>query len=297
MWTALALGLFYREKLEADLPNRKGEASCSCLVSREIHIEVADELNSAAFINAFRRFIALRGPVKEIRYDRGTNFIGAISDLGISAQFCENAPVAKQLSTLGTIRRFNPPHASHFGGCWERMIGVSRRILDAMILKEENRLTHESLVTLVAEICAIINSRPLLSVSKDPDHPEVLSPSVLLTHKQTHIKPVLSNFNAKDMIRHQWKLVPGLSEEFWAKWSKEYMHTLQSRQKWHVPTDSLRVGDAVLMKDDDLHRSAIIIQYMHNANRKFVFFSVLVDLSCFLCCMFAISCNITCMSG
>ena len=227
----------------------------TCLVSRAIHIEVTDELSIAAFINAFRRFVALRGPVKEIRSDRGTNFIGAINDLGISAQFCENGPVAKLLSTLGTTWLFNPPHASHFGGSWERMIGVSRRILDAMILKEKNRLTHDSLVTLMAEVCAIVNSRPLLNVSPDPDHPEVLSPSILLTHKQPLNEPVLSNFNAKDMIRHQWKLVQGLIEEFWSKWSKEYIHTLQSRQKWHIPTDNLHIGDVVLMKDYDSHRS------------------------------------------
>lgn len=203
----------------------------------------------------FAVFVALRGPVKEIRSDRGTNFMGAINDLGISAQFCEDGPVSKLLSSLGTTWKFNPPHESHFGGSWERMIGVSRRILDAMILKEKNRLTHDSLVTLMAEVCAIINSRPLLSVSTDPDHPEVLSPSILLTHKQPLNDALLSNFNAKDMIRHQWKLVQGLSEEFWAKWSKEYLHTLQSRQKWHVPTDNLRIGDVVLMKDCDLHRS------------------------------------------
>jgi hypothetical protein len=85
---------------------------------------------------AFRRFIALRGNVKLVRSHRGTNFIGAIQDLGISAEFSENGPVDKTLSRYGTIWKFNPPHASHFDGSWERMIGISRRILDCMILCE-----------------------------------------------------------------------------------------------------------------------------------------------------------------
>jgi hypothetical protein len=34
--------------------------------------------------------------------------------------------------------------------------------------------------------------------------------------------------NVKDMIRSQWKLVQGHADEFWSKWTKEYMHTLQT---------------------------------------------------------------------
>ena len=57
----------------------------------QFHIEVTEELSSASFINAFRRFIALRGNAKlAVRSDRGANFIGAIQDLGISAEFSEN---------------------------------------------------------------------------------------------------------------------------------------------------------------------------------------------------------------
>lgn len=50
----------------------------TCLASRAIHIEVVEEMRSSAFINALRRFVAIRGPVREFRSDRGTNFIGAL---------------------------------------------------------------------------------------------------------------------------------------------------------------------------------------------------------------------------
>ena len=146
----------------------------------QFHIEVTEELSSASFINTFRRFIALRGNAKlAVRSDRGANFIGAIQDLGISAEFSENWPVDKTLSCYGTIWKCNPPHASLFGGSWERMIGISRRILDCMILKDRNRLSHESLVTFMADVCAVVNSRPLIKVSSDPDQLEILSPNIL----------------------------------------------------------------------------------------------------------------------
>jgi len=44
----------------------------ACLRIRAIHIEVVDEMSASAFINAMRRFIAIRGEVKEFRSDRGT---------------------------------------------------------------------------------------------------------------------------------------------------------------------------------------------------------------------------------
>ncbi|CAC5390540.1 unnamed protein product [Mytilus coruscus] len=61
--------------------NQKGRAILfTYLVSRAIHIEVIEEMSSASFINAYRRFIAIRGSVKLLRSDRGTNFVGAIQD-------------------------------------------------------------------------------------------------------------------------------------------------------------------------------------------------------------------------
>ena len=76
---------------------------------------------------------------------------------------------------------FNPPHASHMGGAWERMIGVTRRILDSMMKEHSAQgLTHEVLTTFLAEASAIIISRPLTSIPPDPDSPFILTPSILL---------------------------------------------------------------------------------------------------------------------
>ena len=67
---------------------------------------------------------------------------------------------------------FNPPHASHAGGVWERMIGVVRRVLDAVLSPTvKKHLTHKVLTTLMAEASAIVKAtsssfkRPYLSRS------------------------------------------------------------------------------------------------------------------------------------
>lgn len=53
----------------------------TCLSCRAVHIEVANSLHSSSFINALRRFIAIRGPVRLLRSDQGTNFVGAELEL------------------------------------------------------------------------------------------------------------------------------------------------------------------------------------------------------------------------
>ena len=126
--------------------------------------------------------MSIRGKVKVFRSDRGTNFIGSPDSLHIEAINIEDGTVRDFLYRQGTVWLFNPPHASRMGGVWERMIGVTRHILDA-ILAGTNKLTHEVLTTFMAEVCAIVNDRPIVPVSTDHEEPFLLSPSSLLTQK------------------------------------------------------------------------------------------------------------------
>jgi hypothetical protein len=153
----------------------------TCLTTRAVHIELIESLSSSSFINALRRFIALRGNVEEFRSDQGTNFIGATSDLGIDVV---NGEVKDFLNDKKVKWIFNAPHSSHMGGVWERMVGLARKVLDGILMGPGGKnLTHEVLCTLMAEVTAILNSRPIAPVSSDPDMPLVLSPAMLLNQK------------------------------------------------------------------------------------------------------------------
>ncbi|XP_019713518.1 uncharacterized protein LOC109508118, partial [Hippocampus comes] len=144
----------------------------TCMSTRAVHIELIEAMDTSSFINALRRFLAMRGPVKQIRSDCGTNFKGTSKELHMLATDPEEPNVNKYLGEQGCTWIFNPPHSSHMGGAWERMIGVSRRILDSMLQENhQSRLTHEVLSTLMAEVTAIINARPLAPISSDPESP------------------------------------------------------------------------------------------------------------------------------
>ena len=92
------------------------------------------------------------------------------------------------------------PFASHFGGVWDRQIGTIRRVLDAMFAKlGKTQLMHELLVMLMAEVVAIVNTRPISALPSDTDDPEPLSPAMLLAMKTRPAGPPPGQFLHTDI--------------------------------------------------------------------------------------------------
>ncbi|XP_077379067.1 uncharacterized protein LOC144019709 [Festucalex cinctus] len=228
----------------------------TCMSTRAIHIELIESMDTSSFINALRRLFAIRGAAKLLRSDCGTNFVSACRELQIDKRDCNNPKINSFLKDNHCIWEFNPPHASHMAGSWERMIGVTRRILDAMLLECKNAtLTHEVLVTFMAEVTAIVNARPLTTVSTDPQNPVILTPAMLLTQK-VGIPPIPpSQFEARDLFRAQWRRVQYLADVFWSRWQKEYIAGLQERRKWRIVKPNLQPGDVILLKECFEHRN------------------------------------------
>ena len=125
---------------------------------------------------------------------------------------------------------FNPPTASHMGGVWERMIRSVCKILNA-VLKEQN-LTEESLVTLMCEVEAILNSRPLRKISDDPSDLQALTPNHLLLLRAGPSFPPGMFLREDQYTNKRWKQVQYLSDVFWKRWTREYLPMLQERMKW-----------------------------------------------------------------
>ena len=220
----------------------------TCLTTRAIHIEVIESMDASCFINALRRFLALRGPAVQFRSDCGTNFVGARNELQSSLKEMDDGAIQSYLATEGCSWIFNAPHASHVGGVWERMIGMTRRILDSVLADlAPIRLSHEVLTTLMAEVTAIVNARPLVPVPSDPEMPEILTPATLLTQKSRALKSIPGNFSSTELYSKQWRQVQHLANMFWTRWRKEYLPTLQPRRKWQSETRNLEGGDLVLL--------------------------------------------------
>ena len=155
----------------------------TCLASRAVHIETANSLETDSFIQALRRFIPRRCPIREISSDNGTNFVGANTELRQAVDEIDNEQIRSRLHKEGTDWIFNPPSGSHMGGIWERQIRTTCKVLTVLLHEHGSRLDDESFRTLLCEVEAIINSRPLTFASSDPDDLNPLTPNNLLTMK------------------------------------------------------------------------------------------------------------------
>ncbi|XP_071477081.1 uncharacterized protein [Diadema antillarum] len=231
----------------------------TCMASRAVHIETLNSLSTDAFINALRRFLSTRGPVRQLRSDRGTNFIGAEAEFKRWAQ-TNHEKVKDFLMREGCDFinfNFNVPSASHMGGSWERQIRSIRQALDGLMHQAGHQLDDESLRTFMCEAAAIVNGRPLtVDNLYDPGYPEPITPNHLLTMKTRVLLPPPGHFVREDLYsRKRWRRVQHLLNEFWCRWKKEFLQNLQSRQKWVHPKREAQVGDIVIVKDENTPRN------------------------------------------
>ena len=150
----------------------------TCLTTRAVHIEIAHSLETDAFIMALRRMMARRGRPAHIWSDNGTNFVGADRELAEAMKHWNQVNITDQLSRDRIQWHFNPPASPHFGGAWERLVQSAKRALKA--IAGNQCVNDETLLTFMAEVESLLNSRPITPVSSDPLDYEALIPNHFL---------------------------------------------------------------------------------------------------------------------
>ena len=116
-------------------------------------------------------------------------------------------------------------------------------------------MDDESLRTFMTEVENVVNSRPLTTDDLCDPFVKSLTPNHLLTLKRKLLLPSPGNFQRADVDATQrWRRVQQLSNEFWHKWRRQYLHLLQTRQKWMTKRRNLRKGDVVLLVEDSVPR-------------------------------------------
>ncbi len=244
----------------------------TCLIVRAIHIEVASSLDTESFINALRRFVARRGHPEEIRSDNGENFVKGERELRQMVNDWNQTQIHEFPLQRNVKWTFNPPAGSHHGGVWERCIRTVRKVILATL--KEQQLDDESLNTLMCEVESVVNGRPITKLSDDPRDSEPLTPNhLLLLRSGSNVPPGI--FCAQDSYgRRRWRQVQYMANLFWRRWLKEYLPSLQQRQKWSIPQRNFVVNDMVLVLDESRPRNnwplgRVIVVYT-NAGDKLV---------------------------
>ncbi|XP_044757729.1 uncharacterized protein LOC123315893 [Coccinella septempunctata] len=211
-----------------------------CMVTKAIHLELASDLSADTFLAALRRFISRRGQCLHIYSDQGTAFRGAANQL---------RKLMKEAADTENIEFHNiPPVSPNFGGIWEAGIKSVKTHLIRVV--GDQRLTYEEFNTVLAQIEAVLNSRPISPLSTDPNDLNPLTPGHFLTLAPLNSLPENDLLDCNMNKLSRWQLVQKISQEFWSRWHKEYLHTLLQRSKWTNPSVPIELNTLVLLKDE-----------------------------------------------
>ncbi|XP_075150473.1 uncharacterized protein LOC142224575 [Haematobia irritans] len=232
----------------------KGYASIFvCFAIRAIHLEAVSDLTTATFLAAFARFVSRRGCPKEMFSDNGTNFVGASRALRSDFRnFIRDtsSEIVQIYSNNGLNWHFNPAGAPHMGGLWEA--GVKSFKHHFRRISFNLRYTFEEFCTLLARIESCLNSRPLCPLSEDVSCVDALTPGHFLVGGPILAPPEPQINEALLSIINLWQRVKAINQNLCMRWKEEYLKEIIKRNKWKTGEWNLKVGDMVVIRDDNL---------------------------------------------
>jgi hypothetical protein len=112
------------------------------------------------------------------------------------------------------------------------------------------KLTFKEFYTLLCQVQAVLNSRPVCPLSNNPDNLQVLTPGPFLIGTS-----LLADHNLIDIPSNRlssWLHVQQMVQRLWTCWSQDYLHQRQQRTKWKDVQPNVTIGDLVLVKEDNL---------------------------------------------
>lgn len=145
---------------------------------------------------------------------------------------------------------FAPPYSPHFGELYEAAVKSAKFHLRRIVGNAS--LTFEELNTVIKQVEAVLNSRPLTPMSSNPNDLQVLTPGHFLIGRALASIPEPYAIEPRIDLCLRWKLVDPLVLHFWKRWLSEYLVELQQRKYWTDGPKLISVGDIVLIKDDNI---------------------------------------------
>ena len=211
----------------------------TCAVIRGVHLELVNSLSCDETVLALRRFFARRGTPSILWSDNAKGFWAAKSKL------------LETMGSEGPEWRLIPPRSPWWGGFYERLIGSVKAALKKTLGRQS--LCRQELLTLLQEVEACVNSRPLTCVGDGLDSCRALTPNHFLIGRTAHKEKIdLPSIPSPLDAQQLSKLFEGHSDmlaSFWFSWSEDYLKNLPPFRGQASETE-IKVGTVVLIEDE-----------------------------------------------
>lgn len=117
----------------------------------------------------------------------------------------------------------------------------------------EAYFSYEELLTIITRAEACLNSRPLTSMSSNPNDMIHLTPGHFLIGDSLSALPEVDETKIPINRLTRWRRVSQYSQNLWKRWSCEYLSQLQERSRWAGEKGpNLKVGTVVMIRNENL---------------------------------------------
>ena len=195
----------------------------TCSTNRAIHVETTDNLTTENCLIAIRRFMARCGSPKLFLSVKAAYFVAARKQIMKQPINVNKDEIATKLQLHSIYWRPNPPSALHFGGVWERLVSMIKRVF--LLNLGWDRLSRDLFSTIVVECKGLINSRQLTHVNCGINDTLPLTPNHFLLGRLFIYAPAASFYdqtNTNKLGNKPWKLTRDRLDSFWKRLLKEY---------------------------------------------------------------------------
>ncbi|GBM70280.1 hypothetical protein AVEN_63925-1 [Araneus ventricosus] len=158
----------------------------------------------------------------------------------------KSTPVQEYVSSQFIRYHFIPPYSPHFGEIQEATVKQTKNQL--LRACRATVLNFEELSTVLCQVEACLNSKPLVPLSSDPRDVRALTPGHFLIGSPL-LEILDSNHEGDLRLTSRWHLIQSIRQNFWKQWTRDYFHHLQQRPKWTRLNPELQVGDLVAIHE------------------------------------------------
>ena len=226
-----------------------------CFCTKAVHLELVKDASAESLVACLSRFCSRRGLPHTIHSDNGSTMVGAKNELErfysvLTAKNTQDS-ISTYLLSQKVQWKMTPVKAPHFGGLWEAAVKAAKYHLKREV--GQRLYTYDELETILCHAEACLNSRPLGVMASHPvDGLTPLTPGHFLVGRALKSYPT-AMIHSNTGPTERWDHCTRVAQNFWSRWSNEYLQQLQRAVKWNRPSKNYAVGDIVLITEDDTY--------------------------------------------
>ena len=230
----------------------------TCAQIRAVHLELVQDQSTEAFLRSFRRMISRRGMISMMYSDNSKTFESAKRETQRYHEIM-NGKAFRDFLTENKIEwKMIVDYAPWWGGFYERMM----KTIKAPLKKILGRTVYspDELYTILTEVEAMVNSRPLMQVSDEPSELKYLTPASFLIGRELINLPVVPIKTSDKSLRKKelnkmMVMQNKTLNSLWKTWREEYVRNLGTVPKKVNESKCIKVGEFVMVAEHSIPRA------------------------------------------